>query len=106
MRIRILSSAVEDIHLGRVFYEDQGEGPGEYFFDSLFSDIDSLVLYAGIHPKVFGYYRLLSKRFPYAVTTRSTTIWRLSGECLIFDATPTESVEHSNKGEQSPEPYL
>ena len=67
MRIKILSSAVEDLHLGRVFYEDQGEGLGEYFFDSLFSDIDSLVLYAGIHPKVFGYHRLLSKRFPYAV---------------------------------------
>ena len=67
MRIKILSSAVEDLHLGRVFYEDQGEGLGEYFFDSLFSDIDSLVLYAGIHPNVFGYQRLLSKRFPYAV---------------------------------------
>ena len=38
-----------------------------YFFDSLFSDIDSLVLYAGVHQKVFGYHRLLSKRFPYAV---------------------------------------
>ena len=67
MRIKILSTAVEDLHLGRVFYEDQEEGVGEYFFDSLFSDIDSLVLYAGIHPKVFGYHRLLSKRFPYAV---------------------------------------
>ena len=40
---------------------------GEYFFDSLFSDIDSLVLYGGIHGKVFGYHRLLSKRFPYAI---------------------------------------
>jgi len=67
MRIRILSSAVEDLYAGRLFYEKQGEGLGEYFFDSLFSDIDSLVLYAGIHPKVFGYHRLLSKRFPYAV---------------------------------------
>jgi len=67
MRIRILSSAVEDLYAGRLFYEKQAEGLGEYFFDSLFSDIDSLVLYAGIHLKVFGYYRLLSKRFPYAV---------------------------------------
>jgi plasmid stabilization system protein ParE len=25
------------------------------------------MLYAGIHQKVFGYHRLLSKRFPYAV---------------------------------------
>jgi hypothetical protein len=54
MRIRILSSAVEDLHRGRVFYEKQGAGLGEYFFDSLFSDIDSLVLFAGIHQKVFG----------------------------------------------------
>ena len=45
----------------------QAEGVSAYFFDSLFSDIDSLALYAGIHPKVFGYHRLLSKRFPYAV---------------------------------------
>lgn len=67
MRIKILFSAVEDLHTGRLFYEKQGPGLGEYFFDSLFSDIDSLALYAGIHPKVFGYHRLLSKRFPYAV---------------------------------------
>jgi len=33
MRIKILSSAVEDLHLGRVFYENQGEGLGEYFLD-------------------------------------------------------------------------
>jgi len=67
MRIKILSSAVDDLHAGRLFYEKQGGWLGEYFFDSLFSDIDSLVLYAGIHQKVFGYHRLLSKRFPYAV---------------------------------------
>ena len=81
MRIRILSSAVEDLHAGRLFYEKQGEGLGEYFFDSVFSDIDSLVLYAGIHPKVFGYHCLLSKRFPYAVYyTREedmAVVWRV-----------------------------
>jgi plasmid stabilization system protein ParE len=67
MRIKILSSAVDDLNAGRLFYEKQGEGVGEYFFDSLFSDIDSLQLYAGIHQKFFGYHRLLSKRFPYAI---------------------------------------
>jgi len=40
---------------------------GDYFLESLFSDIESLRLYAGIHPKQFGCHRLLSKRFPYAV---------------------------------------
>ena len=31
------------------------------------SDIESLYLFAGIHQVAFGYYRLLSKRFPYAI---------------------------------------
>ena len=67
MRIKILSSAMDDLYEVRLFYEKQGEGLGDYFFDSIFSDIDSLVLYGGIHGKVYGYHRLLSKRFPYAV---------------------------------------
>lgn len=67
MRIEILSSALEDLYEARLFYEKQGEGLGDYFFDSLFSDIDSLALYGGIHAEVFGYHRLLSKRFPYAI---------------------------------------
>jgi len=67
MKIKILSSAIEDLYEGRLFYEKQGEGLGGYFFDSLFSDIDSLVLYGGIHAKAYGYHRMLSKRFPYAI---------------------------------------
>jgi len=67
MKIKVLFSAIEDLYEGRLFYEKQGEGLGEYFFDSLFSDIDSLVLYGGVHIKVFGYHRMLSKRFPYAI---------------------------------------
>ena len=58
---------MEDLYSGRLFYSKKGDDIGEYFFDSLFSDIDSLCLYAGIHQKFFGYYRLLSKRFPYAI---------------------------------------
>ena len=42
MRIKLLSSAQDDLYEGRLFYEKQGEGVCEYFFDSLFSDIDSL----------------------------------------------------------------
>ena len=29
--------------------------------------IKSLVIFAGIHPKIFWYYRMLSKRFTYAI---------------------------------------
>jgi hypothetical protein len=67
MKIVILPSARDDLAEGIVFYEQQEEGLGTYFLESLFSDIDSLKLYAGIHRKVFGFHRLLSKRFPYAV---------------------------------------
>ncbi|TVR54483.1 MAG: type II toxin-antitoxin system RelE/ParE family toxin [Spirochaetaceae bacterium] len=67
MTLKILESAVEDLERGRRFYARHGQGVGVYFLDSLFSDIDSLLLYAGIHPRSFGYHRLLSKRFPFAV---------------------------------------
>ncbi|HCY85642.1 MAG TPA: hypothetical protein DHV36_10955 [Desulfobacteraceae bacterium] len=82
MKIKILSSAMSDLLQGRQFYEEQGRGLGEYFFDSLFSDIDSLTLYAGIHPVFFGYHRMLSKRFPFAIYYKTqagavVTVWRV-----------------------------
>jgi len=42
MKVKILPSAIEDLALGRQFYERLGVNLGIYFFDSLFSDIDSL----------------------------------------------------------------
>jgi hypothetical protein len=33
----------------------------------LISDIESLIIYAGIHKKKFGLYQMFAKRFPYAV---------------------------------------
>lgn len=70
MRIRILESAVADLSAGREFYERQKIGVGDYFQDCLFSEIDSLILYAGSHRQVFGFHRLLSKRFPFAIYYR------------------------------------
>ncbi|MDD2600933.1 MAG: type II toxin-antitoxin system RelE/ParE family toxin [Kiritimatiellae bacterium] len=67
MTIRVLDSAKEDLCRGCLFYEYQGEGVGDYFFNSLFADIDALNKYAGIHVQVFGFYRLLAKCFPNAV---------------------------------------
>ena len=71
MRIKILSSASQDLIDGYWFYEKQSEELGAYFLDTLFSDIDSLAIYAGIHPIYFDKYnRLLSKRFPFAIYYR------------------------------------
>ncbi|MFC4252493.1 type II toxin-antitoxin system RelE/ParE family toxin [Sinimarinibacterium flocculans] len=83
MKIRILPAALDDLDRGRRFYARQQAGLGEYFLDSLFSDIDSLALYAGMHLRVFGFHRLLSRRFPFAVYYRLEdeirTVWRVLG---------------------------
>ena len=68
MKLRIRESALGDLADGRIFYERQGgEALGDYFFNSVFADIDSLALYGGIHGKVDEYYRVLARRFPYAI---------------------------------------
>ena len=73
MRIEILGEAQQDLIDGFRFYENQTAGLGDYFLNSLFSDIDSLHLYASIHVLQFGYHRLLSKRFPFAIYYRVKT---------------------------------
>lgn len=71
MIIEISNAAQQDLLDGYHFYEAQTEGLGIYFLDSLTADIDSLIIYAGIHTLHFGdYYRLLGKRFPFAVYYR------------------------------------
>jgi plasmid stabilization system protein ParE len=81
MRIRILSLAVGDLQAGRDFYEHQQPGLGVYFLDTLFSDIEALLIHAGVHVRVFGYFRALSKRFPYAIYYRingeDIEVWRV-----------------------------
>jgi hypothetical protein len=70
MKVEILGEAKIDLLDGFRFYERRSEGLGDYFLDSLFSDIDSLQIYGGIHARELGYHRLLSKRFPFAVYYR------------------------------------
>jgi plasmid stabilization system protein ParE len=70
VKIRILSPAEDDLEDGYRFYARQAPGLGSYFLDCLYSDIDSLIYFGGIHPVVLGYHRLLSKRFPFAVYYR------------------------------------
>jgi len=67
MKIKIIESAINDLRIGYDFYERQGKGLGWYFWNSLFSEIESLEIYAGIHRKVFNFHRMLSKKFPVAI---------------------------------------
>lgn len=66
-KIQLLAEAVRDMETGKSFYDKQQQGVGEYFWDSLLADIESLLIHAGVHTRVFGYHRMLSRRFPYAI---------------------------------------
>lgn len=71
MKINILDSTRNDLTNGYQFYEEQESGLGIYFLESLFSDIDSLKIHAGVHEIYFEkFFRLLSKRFPFAIYYR------------------------------------
>ncbi len=68
MNVEILDLAKLDLLDGFHFYEEQQAGLGSYFLTSLYSDIESLHLYAGIHTKPHkNLHRLLSNKFPFAV---------------------------------------
>ncbi len=65
--VLLLKEAVDDLEAGRIFYDQRESGVGDYFWDSLISDIESLLIFAGVHSKRYGFYRMNAKRFPYAV---------------------------------------
>ena len=69
-KIVVLEEAVEDIEQGRKFYDLQENGVGDYFEDTILSDIESLGLFHGIHSKHFGFHRQLSERFPFGIYYR------------------------------------
>jgi hypothetical protein len=67
MTVVVVEDAAQDLESGRRFYDSREPGVGDYFVESLLSDLSSLSLYSGIHPIHFGYYRMLSKRFPFGI---------------------------------------
>lgn len=98
MKLRILPSAIQDLRRGQEFYARQGDTLGEYFLDSLFADIDSLELYAGVHAQFLGYHRLLAKRFPFAVYYKVDdevcTVWRVL-DCRQNPARTTSALRRT-----------
>jgi hypothetical protein len=71
-RIVVLEEAAEDIERGREFYDLQDMGVGAYFEDTILSEIEGLGLFHGIHSKHFGFFRILSSRFPFGIYYRET----------------------------------
>jgi plasmid stabilization system protein ParE len=81
MNLRILDLAEADLLSGFRFYERRSRGVGWYFLDSLSAEIESLHLYAGIHRKYLGFFRMFCRRFAYAVYYRvegdQVQVWRV-----------------------------
>ena len=86
MKIKILKSAKNDLKESYWFYEKQQKGIGSYFLEAISADIESLRLYAGIHPVLFEkYHRLLAKRFPFAIYyTIITQSWMRKSEFMLY----------------------
>jgi len=66
-QVTVLAFAYEDMQSIKDFYDKQADHLGNYFVNSILTDIESLSFYGGIHQKYFGLYRMLAKRFPYAI---------------------------------------
>jgi plasmid stabilization system protein ParE len=81
MKLRILDLAEADLLSGFQFYEANSAGVGWYFLETLSGEIESLRLYAGVHRRVLGFFRMLSRRFPYAIYYRiqgdEIEVWRV-----------------------------
>jgi len=67
LNVVVHEDVAHDLDHGKLFYEMQKEGLGNYFDDTLISDIESLLLYGGVHSKRFSLFRMFSSKFPYAI---------------------------------------
>lgn len=68
MNVRIVEIAMQHIIDGAWFYDEQEFGVGQYFINCIFSDIDRLSVIGGVHEiQPEGFYRMISRRFPYAI---------------------------------------
>ena len=79
MRVQVLNEATADLADWFRFYERQADGLGDYLLDSLWSDIQSLRLYGGIHAIHNGYYRLFLSTFLTQCTTALRMVLRAFG---------------------------
>ncbi len=80
MRIQIQPEAENDLVLGFEFYEEISAGLGFYFLRCLYEDIDQLQSLAGIPAREFGFQRIKSRRFPFAI------FYEVQGDVVIVFA--------------------
>ncbi|WP_461783909.1 type II toxin-antitoxin system RelE/ParE family toxin [Prosthecobacter sp.] len=71
-RVVVLEEAAADIESARDFYDGIEPGVGAYFLQRIVEDIERLETLSGIHGLHFGFYRMLSERFPFGIYYRET----------------------------------
>lgn len=62
-----LEEAAQDLHDACVHFNRIQPGVGDYCWDKLIEYIEAYYHFAGIHVKQYGYFRMLSNYFPYAI---------------------------------------
>lgn len=80
MKIEVLAQAKDDLFEGYLFYERQEAGVGDYFFDSVSADIESLLIHHGYHRQFHGFHRMIARVFPFFI------YYRVRGESIYVDA--------------------
>ena len=80
MTIQILAGAEQDLLDGIRFYERRGADVARHFLESVLADIRSLNRFAGVHARHGGYYRMIAKRFPFAI------FYRVKGDRILVHA--------------------
>jgi plasmid stabilization system protein ParE len=70
MNVEILDEARLDIADGVAFYDRQSDGAGDYFYERIFDDIESLSDTAGMHEIHHGYHRKIATRHPFLIYYR------------------------------------
>lgn len=66
-RVLVLADAASDLECGRDFYNSQAEGVGEHFISTMISEMEKLELLHGIHSMHFGFFRMLTSKFPFGI---------------------------------------
>ncbi len=68
MKVKIFAAARNDLIKAFHFYEAKRTDLGNYFLSTIYSEIETLQVLAGVHSKPYGnFHRLLSKKFPFAI---------------------------------------
>ena len=67
MIVELADDAERDLIDGVAFYDSSDRRAGDYFLESITTDLRSLALLGGVHSKRLGYHCMCASRFPFAI---------------------------------------